>query len=395
MLKLLFDVYPMRAERYSGIPQMTWNLVREFLNRDVDCIYSFGNIILFPELLYKIIYDRSGKFFTELVRDHCLANKINLISGSIFKKRIYFSPHMLSFYSKYFLGCSKIIHDLSSMTLSQFHTKDVIENDAKKQQKESAICDLIFTVSNSSKMEIIKYLGLEPEKVIVSYPGVGWTDAQIENSFLLLDKPYIIILATREPRKNLNLVYQYLIAKSQDILEGEQVYAFAGISGWGEDINVEIKRGIKKLLEAGKIIHLGYVPEELKLSLLAGARYMIFPSYFEGFGSPVAEALAAGTPVVCSIGGSLPEIGGNVVKYFSPLSVQSLAEAIERMELTLLGRGIEYRKKAISQTSDFTWKRCADIILENLESLYERKTFGSVANGPGQDFVKRGCFESA
>lgn len=74
---------------------------------------------------------------------------------------------------------------------------------------------------------------------------------------------------------------------------------------------------------------LGYVEDEELHALISGAECLLFPSLFEGFGIPVAEALAVGVPVACSSVCSLPEVGGDAVRYFDPQEVESIAQAVE------------------------------------------------------------------
>jgi glycosyltransferase involved in cell wall biosynthesis len=95
----------------------------------------------------------------------------------------------------------------------------------------------------------------------------------------------------------------------------------------------------------------------------AGADLMVMPSFIEGFGLPVLEAMACGTPVVCSRAASLPEVAGNAAEYFEPTSVEDLAEAIERV-LNSPERQAALRQKGLERVKQFSWEECARRTLE-------------------------------
>ena len=183
----------------------------------------------------------------------------------------------------------------------------------------------------------------------------------------------MLVLATQEPRKNLKLVLKYLVQNKARILISELYYVFAGPMGWGDsEMDAGMSHALNELHTTGKLLYTGFVPEELKLALIQDAAYMIFPAFFEGFGSPVAEALSLGTPVACSFGGSLPEVGGDAVYYFSPDSLESMTDAIASLEIDLKINRKAVRQKAVKQGAKFSWQLFAETVLDNLGTLYAR-----------------------
>ncbi|PZN83520.1 MAG: hypothetical protein DM484_04215 [Candidatus Methylumidiphilus alinenensis] len=373
-MKLIFDVYPLLNTHYTGIPQTTWHLARQFLVRKVDCLYTFGYRVLCAEEINHLVQCRSGRNWRSIFVEQPGLQSQRFLTASDLKERIYFSPHVMSCLTARGLGNARFVHDISSVTMPQFHHNDTVMIDNRNLPVDLKLCDSIFTVSESSKAELIRYLGVPESKITVAYPGVEWMSNQVElASKVLFEKPYVLVLATREPRKNLKLVLKYLVKNKAKIIAGELNYVFAGPSGWGSsEMEEGMSHALNELQASGKLLFAGFVPEELKLTLIQDAAYMIFPAFFEGFGSPVAEALSLGTPVACSFGGSLPEVGGDAAYYFSPDSLLSMTDAIASLEIDLKIDRRAVRLKASKQGEKFSWQTFTDTVLENLGALYAR-----------------------
>ncbi len=380
-MKIIFDVYPLINTQYTGIPQTTWHMARYIADNidNIDCLFTIGYRVLDSSDVQGLLVARSGQGFAE----RFAKTSGRGLSLNDLKDRIYLSPHVMSIYSKSCLGLARIIHDISSVTFSDFHHPDTVRMDGRNISIDIKASDIIFTVSESSRAELISYLGVEPSRVHVTYPGVEWSATQWKHlSELLFDKPYVLILSTREPRKNINLVIDYLVFNSASILAGKVKYVFAGPVGWGTDHATRDDHPIHHLVKAGKVLFTGFVPEELKLTIMANARYLIFPSFFEGFGSPVAEALSLGTPVVCSSGGALPEVGGQTCRYFSPDSLESLSAAILDMEFALSRDSGTERRRAIVQGNFFTWKAFCEKLFGEVRNLYLERTINRRTDQP-------------
>lgn len=366
-MKIIFDAYPLLNANYTGIPQTTWHIAKYLRKSQIDCLFTIGYRVLTSEQIDGMINERSGKRWKRIIAG---SPEIGLGLGDL-RERIYFSPHVMSINSRHCFANARIVHDISSITLPEFHNKEVVRIDGNNLDTDLRSCDVLFTVSKSTKMELVRYLAVPEDKITIVYPGVDWTDIQWEYaSKKLFAQPYVVLLATREPRKNQSLLLEYLTKNCERILRSEMAYVFAGPAGWGPEAMSYGHREIEQLISAGKIIQAGFIPEDLKLSLLANARYMIFPSHSEGFGSPVAEALSIGAPVVCSSGGSLPEVGGSAVKYFSPESLVSLEQAILEMEVSLAQDAVGIRKTALEQGKKFTWSEFCTDIFSTLEARY-------------------------
>ena len=129
----------------------------------------------------------------------------------------------------------------------------------------------------------------------------------------------------------------------------------AGGVGWKSD---ELKQRLTSLEAAGRVQRLGYVPDDELTRLYASARGFIFPSWHEGFGLPVLEALAQGTPVICSDRASLPEVGGDAAIYIDPASADSICRAMLELE-TEPARRPMLAEAGRRQAARFSWEKTA------------------------------------
>ena len=120
---------------------------------------------------------------------------------------------------------------------------------------------------------------------------------------------------------------------------------------------------VKALGLEDRVRFLGTVPEDDLPALYGGATVFVFPSEYEGFGLPVLEAMACGTPVACSNTSSLPEVAGDAVLYFDPTNIESMAHTLDRMLADAELRA-DLRERGLARASDFSWERTAQETLK-------------------------------
>jgi glycosyltransferase involved in cell wall biosynthesis len=229
--------------------------------------------------------------------------------------------------------------------------------------------DAIITVSECSKRDIVKHYGLDAEKISVIHeaaaPEFAPAQAQaveaVRRRYGLPDR-FLIHVGTIEPRKNLTRLVEAL----RRLRDGGWVIplVLTGARGWLYD---EFFRRLEEL-EVRDAVHLtGYVPTADLPALCGAATMAVVSSVYEGFGLPVLEAMACGTPVVSSSASSLPEIGGQAARYFDPYDVGAMAEAIRGVwtdgELRM-----EMRRQGLAQAARFSWERAAEKTLAVYES---------------------------
>jgi len=175
---------------------------------------------------------------------------------------------------------------------------------------------------------------------------------------------YVLYVGTLQPRKNLGRLLEAVALLRKEARRGEAPsLIIAGRKGWLYD---PVFQQVERLGLEGEVVFPGYVPQEDLPALLSGARLFVFPSLYEGFGLPVLEAMACGTPVVCSNVSSLPEVAGDAALLVDPLDVEGMAEAMNRL-LQDEGLRAELVERGYRQVRRFSWERCARATLAVLE----------------------------
>jgi glycosyltransferase involved in cell wall biosynthesis len=235
----------------------------------------------------------------------------------------------------------------------------------------------IITVSESSKRDIVARYGIAPEKVTVVYESAApefshGSQAVMEHARrrYFLPERFLIHVGTIEPRKNLRRLIEALNLLRERGLDIPLV--IVGAKGWLYD---ELFRRVEELNAGDDIRFLGYVPAVDLPALYGAATAAVMPSVYEGFGLPVLEAMASGTPVISSDTSSLPELGGEAAFYFDPYDVEGMASAI-RDVWTDADLRADMSQRGLEQASSFSWERAAD----ETTRVYER-TMGGVGSG--------------
>lgn len=269
------------------------------------------------------------------------------------------------------------IHDISPFVFPyqkpwRYYDQKKDENRFKNAAKLS---DLIFTVSNFSKTEICKYLKTPKEKVKVIYSGVenyfkpcAIDKNQKENLYkkLNFDGEFILFVGADDERKNLSrLLNAYAILKKR----GEFHYKLV-LCGVGQTLRGRYDGLLNDSNIQNDVIFIGEVLDKELLFLYNMATVFVLPSLYEGFGFPVLEAMASGTPVVCSNCSSIPEVAGNAAIFFDPYNSEDIASKIEKfLKDESLRRS--YIDLGFEQVKKFSWARAGVEILENFEKLLE------------------------
>jgi glycosyltransferase involved in cell wall biosynthesis len=251
------------------------------------------------------------------------------------------------------------IYDMTCWLMPELHMPRNVEAGKRFGERIMRRAAGLIAISESSRQDAIRILGLNPERIAVIYPGisesffdVGPEEVRAARSRLGLERPYVLFVGTLEPRKNVGgLVEAYLGMKSS--LREEYELIVAGPEGW-------LESAVAKSLRSGAagVRYLGYVREADLPGLTAGAAVFLYPSLYEGFGFPVAQAMAAGVPVVTSNVSSLPEIAGDGALLADPRSVGEIRGSLERLLLTP-GLREELGRAGRARAQQYRWENCA------------------------------------
>lgn len=232
--------------------------------------------------------------------------------------------------------------------------------------------DMIVTVSEYSKKEIIKYLKINPQKIQVIPCGVDlerYTGTCEEKDIVQarqtykIPEEYFLYVGTLEPRKNIErLIEAY--AQLVKCLEEAPALVIGGKKGWMYD---QIFLLVKEYGIESRVFFTGYLDDAAVPLLMKGAVAFLFPSLYEGFGMPPLEAMACGVPVISSNAASLPEVVGDAGILIDPYNVKELSEAMERVLKDGEMRNM-MRRKGLLQVQNYTWEKSA----EKLKNLYHK-----------------------
>lgn len=179
--------------------------------------------------------------------------------------------------------------------------------------------------------------------------------------------PFILFVSTIERRKNHEILYRaYHLLCAQGKADKLPRLVFVGMDGWG--VNDLLKDIELDPLTKDMIVRLSHVNDAELRALYEAAKFCVFPSLYEGWGLPVGEALSMGKAVISSNRGSIPEVGGQLVRYVDPWNPQAWADEIYQMAIDDLWRK-EWEKKVISQYHQRTWAEAAASVKHRIDEL--------------------------
>lgn len=358
----------LRMINNSGIGNVIQNLLPYFISEFE--ITGIGN----KSILQKFSWSKNIKIIESNSPIYSVSEQLDLFLKSE-KSDIFISPH----YNIPLLPVKAkkrfvIIHDVyhlafrKTLSLKQKIYATFMINKAIK------LSDRIFTVSEFSKSEIIKYTNAQKEELIVAPNGIDFAkfnksvlpkdELLIRKKFNLPNK-YLLFVGNLKPHKNLiNLLHAFnkLNNEMPDyklVVVGKKEGLITKDSGSEEYLNNH--RGL-----SNKIIFTNYINYDELQIIYKNASVLVFPSLYEGFGLPPLEAMASGCPVISSDRASLPQVCGDAALYIDPLDPEDI---YQKIKLMILDNNLRktFIAKGFNQTHKFTWDRAANIYLDNFK----------------------------
>jgi glycosyltransferase involved in cell wall biosynthesis len=390
------DIRPLMTAPRTGVGEYTYELLNAIFNIDKTNQYFLfynssrdvsANIPNWKYDNVKIVGSHTPNKFFNTSLGLFGRPKLDKICNE--KIDIWFSPNLnftaLSPKTKFILT----VHDLSFELFPEFSTrKQYLWHKAVRPKKQCERAELIITPSENTKRDIVNYYKINPEKIKVIYPGIkqltenpaghpelvsGSIDTpqkmlkqvqhDIINKYNLPEK-FILFLGTIEPRKNIiGLIEAFEILRNKYPTVDHLV--IAGAPGWK---NEKIFARAKISKYADKIHFINFVAPEDKNALYAAANLFVYPSFYEGFGFPVLEAMSIGTPVITSNRSSLPEIAGSAAYFVDPTRPDQLALAMNEL-LTKQNLREWHIQKGHEQVNKFSWETAAGEWLHILKNI--------------------------
>lgn len=392
MVKIWIDGYEANVPQRLGSSQVAFELIRHL--EEIDHENDYTIILPTPPLddlpkervrwRYKILSPK--RLWTKI------ALPLALYTANI-KPDLIFSPtHYIPRFSPAKVKRIVTIFDLSFLHFPEMFTSRDLWQLKNWTRFSVENADHIITISQFSKDDICQQYKLPKEKITVAYPGFDKEKFKVQSARFKIEEMrkrykvgnnYIIYIGTIQPRKNLERLMEAFsrIVESEHLRSVPQVQHHLGggklalvivgkTSGEGRQgwMYEDILQTPERLGIEDRVRFVGFVPTDDLPALLSGAFVFIQPSLWEGFGIPVVEAMATGTPVIVSNVSSLPEVVGKAGLLVDPYSVDQIEQAIRTIAADEKLRQ-EYSKEGILQAKKFSWDKMAREVLKVFEKV--------------------------
>lgn len=366
-MKILFDHQIFSEQQYGGISRVYSKLFQQFdFINDIEYELS---IILSNNYYLSLITDiKHYNFFSnhkfkgrrkimDFINEKICVKAITKMKYEIFHPT-YFNPYFLEYINDkpYVLT----IHDMVYEILPQYRSLNTTVCRNKKLVTQNA--QKIISISHSTKKDIIKVLGINPEKIDVIHHGYSSGYRKKYQQKCLLPEKYILFIGKRSGYKN----FDTLISAIASILNKQSDLFLVCISD--SEFTDDEKKHMDNFNILNKVILRQSVNENELGVYYRSSLLMVYPSLYEGFGLPILEAFANSTPIALSDSSSMPEVAGDAAVYFDPLNPDSIRDAIQKLINDKNHRKIliERGKKRLSK---FSWKQAAAKTVETYKSI--------------------------
>lgn len=371
-IPLVVDVGPLREQFYTGIPSVIAEICGRFLTEDwLDLYFDLDGRWIDNESMRRCLAERSGVSLMHQPERFAPARAIRagLRDAGVMHRTVglytdYRPPRKL------YQREGKIVYDLSMVLTPECHPAESAGMYIVDLAEQIACSDVLFCISEATARDLAWVYGVAPERLKVALLGNNVDLTAAGKMRALLGgrpvEPFLLVLGSIEPRKNVALVLQWL-SEHPDVLDMVRI-VFTGRQAWGRSFASLIESwGLQQAAASGRIVFTSFVDEAFRTALLVGAAGLIYPSVFEGFGLPLLEAMATGTPVLSSVSTSMPEVVGDCGYYFDPYSAASLHAAFLQLWADRQSGAVnDVIAQARERAGGFSYDATYRVILEGL-----------------------------
>ena len=259
------------------------------------------------------------------------------------------------------------IHDVIQFVLPQYRWRKMSRMYYWLVSRAARRASAIIAVSECSKRDIVRILGIPPERIHVIGNAVDESFRPITDSWQLaavrerygIEPNYLLYFGGFDLRKNVLRIIQAYVRLPAALRARYQLVIAGRLHLLGHPLYPDPRPLVRELSQEGRIIFTGQIREQDKVALYSGAAVFVFPSLYEGFGMPVLEAMACGTPVITSNLSALPEVVGDAGVLVDPYSVEAISQAMAEL-LSSPTRRRELGQMARERSRGFTWKEVAE-----------------------------------
>lgn len=363
--KIFVDISPLQELSYTGIPKVAMELARYGVTQD-DVEFFWDDYIISKDIVNKLINNESGVYLHTIANGQIqLEPLISRVAES--DKSVGLFPNVMTRF--FFDRHAQIIHDLVFITSPEYHHQDTIRHHGTTILRDSELSDALICVSESTAYDVQQYLQPPQTKIHVASLGAQIPKkSKLTSKIQTVTEKFVLVMGTVEPRKNIELVLNYL-SQNRSQLDNYK-FVFCGKDGWLISFNGLIEKyQLQNEFNCGKIIRLPYISEELKWDLLVKASLLLFPSNYEGFGLPVIEALSCGTPVLASSSSSITEAGGEFADYFDPSDYGSFEDQLNNVLEAGCDKSQEWLDKLHLYLNQKTWSKYSEQVFNICRGL--------------------------
>src|SRR3989304_37868 len=265
------------------------------------------------------------------------------------------------------------IYDATVGPHPECHSRANVIRGTRGMEESIRNAQAIIAISEHTKKALVERLGAPPGLITVTHLAAGPEFREVREAATLdgvrrkysLPQRYILFMGSLEPRKNVKTL---LNAYASMTGAGNREFSLvrAGAPGW---MNSDVPCIVRELGIEERTVFPGYIEGGDLNAVYSGASVFVYPSLYEGFGLPILEAFASGTPVVTSNISSMPEVAGDAAVLVDPNDAAELAAAIEGL-LTDEGRQRDLRARGLGRSALFSWERCAKETIAVYEKVY-------------------------